>query len=354
MRNASYKPLLQYTVGALLVALALWWVAAHRTNEKEIVTDSRFLMDTLVTIKAWGDATHIERSLQEAFGEIVRLEGVMSTQRRGSEVSRINERAFEEWRTMSSDVAAVLRRSLFFSRLSDGAFDVTIGPVVRLWGFSTAAPRVPGEDEMARALERVGTDKIEITEGRVHLLKEGMALDLGGTAKGYAVDRAVTVLEKGGASGGLVEVGGDLRFFGAKPGGRRWRIALAHPRKPGTLIEIGDVLLHSVATSGDYERFFEAEGNRYHHLLDPRTGYPARSAASATVWARTCLDADVLSTALFVMGPDGIPWIEGLEEVEGLVIYEAEGHLEYRASSGVAGKVDHSSIVHGVKLRPSG
>ena len=328
-----------------MVALALWWVAAHRAGEQELVADSRILMDTLVTIKAWGDdATQIQRLLDEAFGEIARLEGAMSTQRRDSEVGRINERAFGEWMTMSSDVASVLGRALFFSRLSDGACDVTIGPVMRLWGFSTMVPRVPDEDEIAAALERVGTDKIEVNERRVRLLQEGMVLDLGGIAKGYAVDRAVTLLEKGGASGGLVEAGGDLRFFGTKPGGKRWRIALAHPRKLSTLIEIGGVPLHSVATSGDYERFFEAEGIRYHHLLDPRTGRPARSAISATVWARTCMDADMLSTALFVMGPEGIPWIEGLDEVEGLVIYEAGGELKSRVSSGVAGKVDRSSI----------
>ena len=341
MRNGSSKRLFQYAMGAGLVGLVLWGLVARRADETEIFADSRFLMDTLVTIKAWGDeAMSIQGLLDAAFGEIERLEGVMSTERRDSEVSRINEGASGEWITMSADVTSVLGRALFFSRLSDGACDVTIGPVMRLWGFSTTTPRVPDEDQIAAARNLVGADKIEANEGRVRLLKEDMALDLGAIAKGYAVDRAVQVLEEGGASGGLVEAGGDLRFFGTKPGGKRWRIALAHPRESGTLIEIGEVSLHSVATSGDYERFFEADGKRYHHLLDPRTGYPARKAVSATVWARTCMDADMLSTTLFVMGPDGIAWIEGLDEVEGWVIYEAEGELRHRASSGVAGKVD--------------
>ena len=324
-----------------MVGLTLWWLVARRADEAKIIADSRFLMDTLVTIKAWGDeAEQITPLLDAAFEEIERLEGVMSARRRDSEISRINEGASGAWIPMSADVASVLGRALFFSRLSDGACDVTIGPVMNLWGFSTTAPRVPDEDEIVAALERVGADKIEVNEGRVRLLKKNMALDLGAIAKGYAVDRAVRVLEQGGASGGLVDAGGDLRFFGTKPGGRRWRIALAHPRKSETLIKIGDVPLHSVATSGDYERFFEADGRRYHHLLDPRTGVPARKAISATVWARTCMDADMLSTTLFVMGPDGIPWIQGLDEVEGWVIYEADGKLKHRASSGVAGKVE--------------
>ena len=341
MRKRSFKRLFQYAIGALLVGLTLYWLVARRADEAKIIADSRFQMDTLVTIKAWGDeAEPIRGLLDAAFGEIERLEGVMSKKRRDSEVSRINEGVSGEWITMSADVVPVLGRALFFSRLSDGACDVTIGPVMRLWGFSTTAPHIPDKDEIAAALDLVGADKIEVNEGRLRLLKKNMALDLGAIAKGYAVDRAVRVLQQGGASGALVDAGGDLRFFGTKPGGRRWRIALAHPRKAGTLIEIGEMPLHSVATSGDYERFFESDGKRYHHLLDPRTGYPARRAVSATVWARTCMDADMLSTTLFVMGPDGVPWIEGLDEVEGWVIYEADGELKHRASSGVAGKVE--------------
>jgi thiamine biosynthesis lipoprotein len=341
MRNGSSKRQFQYAIGALLVGLTLYWLVARRADEAKIIADSRFLMDTLVTIKAWGDeAEQITPLLDAAFEEIERLEGVMSARRRDSEISRINEGASGAWIPMSADVASVLGRALFFSRLSDRACDVTIGPVMSLWGFSTTAPHVPDEDEIVAALERVGADKMEVTEGKVRHLKGNMALDLGAIAKGYAVDRAVRVLERGGASGGLVDAGGDLRFFGTKPGGRRWRIALAHPRKAGTLIEIGEMPLHSVATSGDYERFFEADGRRYHHLLDPRTGYPSRRAVSATVWARTCMDADMLSTTLFVMGPDGIPWIQGLDEVEGWVIYEADGELKHRASNGVAGKVE--------------
>lgn len=341
MPNGSSRRRFQYAIGALLVGLALYWFVARRADEAKIIADSRFLMDTLVTIKAWGDeAEQITPLLDAAFEEIGRLEGVMSAQRQGSEISRINEGASGAWIPMSADVASVLERALFFSRLSDGACDVTIGPVMSLWGFSTTVPRVPDEDEIVAALERVGADKIEVNEGKVRHLKGNMALDLGAVAKGYAVDRAVRVLERGGASGALVEAGGDLRFFGTKPGERRWRIALAHPRESGSLIEIGEMPLLSVATSGDYERFFEVDGKRYHHLLDPRTGYPTRKAISATVWARTCMDADMLSTALFVMGPDGIPWIQGLDEVEGLVIYEADGELKHRASSGVAGKVE--------------
>ncbi|MFH1008086.1 MAG: FAD:protein FMN transferase [Candidatus Latescibacterota bacterium] len=344
MKKGAARRLAKYGIAALLVGGALWWHGLRRPHDEEMIADSRFYMDTLVTIKAWGgDAAQIEALLDKAFGEIERLEGVMSVQILDSEVSRINEGASGAWMQMSSDVASVLGRAQFFAEASDGACDVTIAPALRLWGFATDAPGVPDAQDIGAALDRVGFDKIEIDKDKVHFRKPGMAVDLGAIAKGYAVDQAVRVLEDGGASGGLVEAGGDLRFFGTKPGGKRWRIALAHPRNPGELIEIGEMPLHSVATSGDYERFFEEDGKRYHHLIDPRTGYPARRAVSATVWARTCMDADMLSTALFVKGPDGIAWVQGLGDVEGWVIYEVDGGLRSRASAGLMGKVHFPS-----------
>ncbi|RKY72456.1 MAG: hypothetical protein DRP97_00655, partial [Candidatus Latescibacterota bacterium] len=166
MRNGSSKRLFQYAIGALLVGLTLWWLVARRADEAKIIADSRFLMDTLVTIKAWGDdPAQVQGLLDAAFGEIERLEGVMSSERRDSEVSRINEGASGAWITMSADVASVLGRALFFSRLSDGACDVTIGPVMRLWGFSTTTPHVPDKDKIAAALDLIGADKIAINEG---------------------------------------------------------------------------------------------------------------------------------------------------------------------------------------------
>jgi len=149
----------------------------------------------------------------------------------------------------------------------------------------------------------------------------------------------VAVFEEAGIEGGLIDAGGDIRYWGAKPDGRPWVFGVQHPRDPKRYIEVDDLGLAAIATSGDYQQYFEWEGARYHHLLDPRTGYPARACASATVWAGTALDADILSTAVFVLGPErGLALVAKLEGVEALVFYERDGQLEYRASAGVDGR----------------
>jgi len=166
-----------------------------------------------------------------------------------------------------------------------------------------------------------------------------LRLDLGAAAKGYAVDRMVAVLEKFGVAAGLIDAGGDIRYWGEKPDGRPWVFGVQHPRYPERYIEVEDLGLAAIATSGDYEQYFEWEGKRYHHLLDPTTGYPARTCISATVWASTAMDADILSTAVFVLGPErGLELVAGLQGVEALVFFERDGQLEYRSSAGVTGR----------------
>ena len=241
---------------------------------------------------------------------------------------------------LSQDLKAVLERSIFFSHLSQGAFDLSISPLKEVWGFYTAQPRLPSEAEIRSRLPLVDYRSIEIHDGRIRLPEPGMALDVGGVAKGYAVDRAIDILREGGASGALVEAGGDLRFFGAKPQGKPWQIALQHPRQPDRLIRVDDFGLHGIATSGDYERYFMVDGRRYHHILDPKTGHPASRCVSATVWTATAMDADILSTALFVLGPqEGLQLIEDLPNAEGFVMYEEGEALRYRGSRGIQGKI---------------
>ncbi len=320
-------------VGLILLVLGLWKARALREPVPPF-RETRFMMDTAVTVQvAADDPEEAERLAERAFREMERIEELMG---KDGTIT-----LFRGWSRVPREVVDVIRRCQYFAELTKGAFDVTIGPLSGLWGFVGGNPHLPKPEEIRRALALVGYKGLEVSGDSIKGDRDGMSLDLGGAAKGYAVDRAVEVLQGDGARGGLVEAGGDLRFFGRKVDGRPWRIALAHPRRPGELIPLGEVGLPAVATSGDYQRFFWEGGRRYHHILDPRTGYPAWSAVSATAWARTARDADILSTAFFVLGPEeGIALAERLPDVEGLVIYERGGKLFARCSSGLIGKVE--------------
>jgi thiamine biosynthesis lipoprotein len=185
----------------------------------------------------------------------------------------------------------------------------------------------------------VGYKGLHLENGRAKLDRKGMAIELGAIAKGYAVDRAVALLKREGAYAALVEAGGDLRYFGRKPGNVPWRIAVQHPRKPDAYIKV-DSPYESVATSGDYQRCIVVEGIRYHHILDPFTGYPAPGLASVSVWATTATEADILATAVFVMGVDqGMAFVEQRADTEALLFFEKNGTLTYRASSGLEGRI---------------
>ena len=326
-----------YFVLTALVGMALWR-ALGRGSPVEVEA-TRPCMGTLVRVKVFApDTSRGWTAIEEAFAEISRIEAAMAATGAG-ELARINGEAGSGWVSLSDGLAAVIQRSLHFSRATGGAFDITIGPVEALWGFSSDKLGVPSAEAIASKLSWVGYQNLEI-EGKRLRLKSGMKLNLGGAAKGYAVDRAVQILSSNEIESALVEAGGDIRFIGTKPGGRAWRIAVQHPRHKDRLILINELGLPAVATSGDYERFFEREGIRYHHILDPETGRPASTTVSTTVWASTTLDADILSTAVFVMGPErGMDWIERTEGTEALIFFQEEGTLRHRMSNGLKGKL---------------
>jgi thiamine biosynthesis lipoprotein len=278
-----------------------------------------FVMDTFATVRV--PAGREEAALQ-AFAELQRLEGLFNRHDPGSEVARINDRA-GQWVEVSPELLEVLATVEDMAPTTGGLFDVTVAPLLDLWGIGTDRPAVPDAVELARALERVGGGGLEIDrEGRrVRLARPGMAIDLGGIGKGYAIDRAVQVLSRAGVTAGLVEVGGDLYLLGRRPGGQPWRVGVEHPRRQDALLGVLYLADHAVATSGDYQRFFEVDGVRYHHILDPRTGRPGRTAMSVTVLAPTVMQADLLSTGVFLMEPAaGLALLERLGEVEGIIV----------------------------------
>ena len=223
---------------------------------------------------------------------------------------------------------AVLVGAVRVAARSGGAYDPTILPVVRLWAFD-AGGRLPAPEALTAALSLVDYTTIRVTGALA--LAPGQQVDLGGVGKGAVVDLIADHLTERGIERFLVEAGGDLLVAGLKPGERRWRIAVQHPRAPEAelaILEIGAAgERRAVVTSGDYERYVEADGVRYHHILDPATGWPARASVSVTVIAARAAEADALATGLFVAGPAGLSWFDDDAGVQALVITEADGVL---------------------------
>lgn len=269
--------------------------------------------------------------LEQALAEIRRLERIMTTWREDSDVSRINAAAGKAAVPVSAEVLDVVKRSLVYSQRSRGAFDISFYALRGLWRFDDdLTPVLPDPAEIKRRLPLISWQKIFVDEkaGTVRLGRPGMAINLGGIGKGYAVDAAVALLKKQGIKDGLVQAGGDLMLFGSKDG-QPFMAGVRDPRSPdpGDYFAVCPVADHAFSTAGDYERAFVKDGVRYHHILDPRTGQPARKARSVTVYARDATTADGLDDAVLIMGAaEGLKLIESIPDA-GAVIVDADNKV---------------------------
>jgi len=280
-------------------------------------------MGTLVEITIQeSDNDLAQHAINKSFNEMSRLEKIMSTHLPNSELSQLNKLARSETKiTVSSDLLKVIQRGVHWGKLSNGAIDITIGPAVKLWEFNAETPTLPDADKLQETTSFIDYKNIAIDGSSVSLKKTGMSLHLGAIGKGYAVDQAIGILKKMGVKSGLVNAGGDLMAFGLKKETEAWHIGIQHPRKPEKIIASLDVRDKAVATSGDYQRYFIKDKVRFHHILNPKDGWPENQTMSATVIADTVMDADALSTALFILGPNkGIGLINSLEGVEGMIL----------------------------------
>jgi len=247
-------------------------------------------------------------ALRAARATVARLDSLLSSYRPDSEVSELGRGAGSgAWVDLSPETVRLLVSSLEWARRTDGAFDPTVGPLVEAWGFRGGPPRIPNPAllDSVRALVDWRAVLVDRDGRSARLGRAGMEIDLGGIGKGYALDRAAETMRAAGASAGMLDLGGNVRVFGRGPGpGGTWPIGIRDPRCPERVLGEVDLDSGSVATSGDYERFFERGGERFSHILDPRTGRPVRGVLQVTVAAPDGLTADVLSTALFVLGPE--------------------------------------------------
>lgn len=280
---------------AFLLILCLLSSCAPAAAEN---TATFLAMDTVMSVTVYGPDG--DAALEAVEEEIKVLEGLLSVTDEGSEIYAANHSGGKPV-TLSPETAELLSTALGLCAETVGALDVTIYPVVRAWGFTTGEYRVPEEAELARLLERVDYTRVAL-EGNSLTVPEGMELDLGAVGKGYAADRVEALLRELGVDCAKLELGGNIHFIGTKPDGSPWRVAVRDPSGEGYM-GVLETDGGAVVTSGGYERYFVQDNITYWHIIDPRTGHPARSGlVSVTVMAQSGVLADALSTALFVMG----------------------------------------------------
>lgn len=266
------------------------------------------------------DPATASRALDAAFEEVARVESLISSWESSSELSRVNRMAGEEPVEVGEELLGLVEEAKRISRRTDGAFDLTFAACESLWSFRDAS--IPSDDQIDRCREKIGFREIRLDsdDGTLFLPEPDMRIGVGGIGKGFGVDRAAVVLEQHGVVNYLVDGGGDVRVR-ADDRPAPWRVGVAHPRRRGELLGQMQIERGAVVTSGDYERYFERDGVRYHHILDPRTARPARKSVAVTVFAERAARADALSTGLFVLGPDrGIELTRDLDGVEAMVV----------------------------------
>lgn len=293
----------------VLTSCAAAPVRAETADPAGIIEETRPMLHTAVQIKAWGDKA--APAMAEAFAEMERVNSLFNNYDNASEIAAVNRQAGGSAVAVSPETMELLQAAKYYSGLSGGAYDITVGPLLKLWGFARENPgRTGGEPtatQIRKARALVGCNALELTDRpparTARLPKAGMWIDTGSLSKGYCADRAIAVLKKHGVSGALVAAGGTICTLGRKPDGSAWKVAVRHPRKEDfmTFVPVVDA---SISTSGDYERFYKKKGRRVGHIIDPRTGRPVERMQSVSVIAKTGLATDALSTTLFVLGPE--------------------------------------------------
>lgn len=300
-RNVSMETEVSSEVSSENVVTSSELTSENASDDAEAVRDV-FAMDTYMTVKAYG--SNGDAAVDAAVDEINRLDALLSTGKKDSEIGQINANNGGQ---LSEDGAVLMERSLELYKSTNGAFDVAIYPVMKAWGFTDGNYQVPDADTLKATLELVDPSLIDYDKetSTVSFKKDGVQIDLGGIAKGYTSSRIMDIYKEKGVTSGLVNLGGNAQVFGTKPDGSLWRVAVQSPDSEDEYLGVLETKDKAIITSGGYERYFEKDGVTYHHIIDPSTGYPADNGLiSVTIVSADGTLADGLSTSLFVMGKD--------------------------------------------------
>lgn len=333
MKDNRQQILFGFVFGICLVVAA--FLIGRRTRPVQIDGGYRVVMGTFARIVVAADSERKARDCIEAgFEELRRIDSLMSDYKADSELSKVNREAFGHPVKVSNELFGILQKSIDFSRLSNGAFDITVGPLVDLWHKAGETNSMPDESVIAATKARVGYEKLILDANAitVRFAVDGMRLDLGGIAKGYSVDMAVEIMKQKGAIAGMVDSGGNIYCFGKPVDKDTWLVGVQDPNIADSVERIADspdgsgwmvlkLMDYAVATSGDYRRFVTVGGKKVSHIIDTNTAGGANKLAGDTIIAKTALEADALSTAVNVLGPEkGLALIESLAGVECILI----------------------------------
>lgn len=304
------------------------------------VSQEIFAMDTYMTVTAYGD--NAQKGVTDAVAEIQRLDNLLSIGKEDSEISKLNKSGSA---ALSDDTAVMVAKALDLYKSTGGAFDITVLPLMELWGFTTQEYYVPTEDEIQSTLQRVGADKLTWDESTKTLtLGDKQEIDLGGIAKGFTSSRIMEIFKKDGVTCGMVSLGGNVHLLGTKQDGSAWRVGIQDPNNTDDMLGVLEANDCAVITSGAYERNFEKDGVTYHHIIDPATGKPSNSSlTSVTIVSKDGTLADGLSTSLFVMGKDKAIayWKQHADEFDTILV---DKDRNVYITEGIAGNFSPDSV----------
>ena len=335
MRNA-----LTIAAATTALLLTLMPVGAQTTkdaHEDQVVVSMcpEGIMDTdveLTVIVAPGQEELGQKALKAGEAALRGVEAKMSSHLADTEIAAINKAEVDKEVPLSPEVVEVLRTSQAYTKATDGSFDVTIRPLLQLWKRAGKAKRLPTDAELAEARGQVGWANFKLGDKGITKLKDGASIDLGGIAKKWGIDEAADAMIKTGVSGGLVNVGGDLRLFGEPKGHGKWQVGIKNPFEKDELVATMSIKDGAVCTSGNYERFVTIDGKRYSHIVDARTGQPANAVPSVTVYGKTAVESGIWGTALSMLGPEGLKLMP--KDLDAMLVVGAPGNYKFHYSDG--------------------
>lgn len=331
------KLLMGLILCSILTILLLIAACKNTTsNTSSIYSQDIFAMDTHISVQLVADSQELAieglEAVERSFSEIDKLTNRFDS---ASEVTAINQQAGLQAVKVSKDLFNIVETAIEWSDKTGGDFNILIGAVMDLWGFATEDPRLPAPEELALALNLIDYQQIilDSEQSTIFLPQKGMVMDLGGIAKGYATDKAVEALKEIGIEDALINAGGNVYAAGKKPDGSKWIIGVQDPREPQGIAALLTASDSALVSSGDYRRYVEIGGIHYHHIIDPIDGYPSKASAGTTIIMKSATIADILSTAIFIKGPEaGIKLAEELTQVDAAMLITSDGGV-YRTES---------------------
>jgi thiamine biosynthesis lipoprotein len=318
------KKFVAYGILSVVLFLIGFFIARNSSDEIKTIKRTQILLGTVIEVQIRDvDEQNAEDVITKAFAEVKRIDDLFTTYSEESPVWKLNNSS-DSIISVDPEIYSLIVFCDSITKLSNGSFDLSLDNLTKAWGFYTDDPKLPTKAEIDSALLNSGWQNIVLLGDNKIIKKEKVRLNFGAIAKGYAVDKAIDVLKNSGIKQALVNAGGEISVIG-----NDWVVGIQHPREINSLIKKIKLDGFTVATSGDYEQYFEVDGNRYHHILDPKTGYPSTGLQSVTIINKSNTFADALATAVFVMGKEnGIKLIESLDNTEAMIIDE-EGKIFY-------------------------